>query len=63
MPVSKAQKEASSRYDKQNMRRVTVVFSPNERDIQEYLESKGSMSGYLKQLLREDYDRHQRESE
>ena len=61
MPVSKAQKEAAARYDKRNVRRVTVIFSPRERDIQEYLETKESMGGYLKKLLREDYERQRGE--
>lgn len=56
--VSKAQQDAAARYCKQNVRRVTVIFSPVDRDIQEYLESKDSMGGYLKKLLREDYERH-----
>lgn len=60
--VSKAKQEASARYNKQNVRRVTVIFSPLDRDIQEYLETKESMGGYLKKLLREDYER-QRGSE
>ena len=50
--VSKAKQEAIARYNKQNVRRVTVIFSPLDRDIQEYLEK----------LLREDYER-QRGSE
>ncbi|WP_217951956.1 hypothetical protein [Adlercreutzia caecimuris] len=60
--VSKAKQEAIARYNKQNVRRVTVIFSPLDRDIQEYLETKDSMGGYLKKLLREDYER-QRGSE
>lgn len=56
--VSKAKQEASARYNKREVRRVTVIFSPVDRDIQEYLESKESMGGYLKKLLREDYERH-----
>lgn len=56
MPVSDAQKRASSKYDKENMKRVTVVFSPNERDLCEYLSDKGSMSGYIKELIRKDME-------
>lgn len=59
--VSEAQKRAAARYDKANMRRVTVMFSPLDKDILEYLESKDSMSGYLKKLLREDYERQREE--
>ena len=55
--TTKAQQEAAARYNKANVRRVTVIFSPLDRDIQEYLETKESMGGYLKKLLREDYER------
>lgn len=57
MATSKAAREASDRYNKREVRRVTVIFSPLDRDIQHYLESKESMGGYLKKLLREDYER------
>ncbi|MEY8561626.1 hypothetical protein AALA21_01005 [Eggerthellaceae bacterium 3-80] len=50
------------RYNKLNVRRVTVIFLPLDRDIQEYLESKESMGGYLKKLLREDFNRSQNDS-
>ena len=56
--VSKAKQEAMARYNKANVRRVTVIFSPLDRDIQRYLESKESMGGYLKKLLRADYDKY-----
>ncbi len=61
--VSKARQEAIARYNRKNVRRVTVIFSPVDRDIQEYLESKESMGGYLKKLLREDYEKHQRDND
>lgn len=60
--VSRAKQEASMRYNKLNVRRVTVIFLPLDRDIQEYLESKESMGGYLKKLLREDFNRSQNDS-
>lgn len=56
--ATKAQQAASARYNKANVRRVTVIFSPLDRDIQEYLETKESMGGYLKKLLKEDYERN-----
>ena len=58
MAVSKANMEAAARYNKANVRRVTVIFSPLDRDIQRYLESKESMGGYLKKLLREAWERN-----
>lgn len=59
--VSKAKQESIARYNKREVRRVTVIFSPVDRDIQRYLEGKESMGGYLKKLLREDYEKHQAE--
>lgn len=58
MPVSDAQKRASSKYDKEKMKRTTVVFSPNELDLYEYLSTKDSMSGYIKELIKRDMDEH-----
>ena len=58
MPVSDAQKRASVKYDKENMKRVTVVFSPNESELYGYLANKGSMSGYIKELIRKDMEQH-----
>lgn len=58
MPVSDAQKRASAKYDKEKMKRATVIFSPNELDLYEYLVSQGSMSGYIKELIRKDMEQH-----
>ena len=56
--VSKAQLESQARYDKREIRRVVVKFTSVDRDIQRYPESKPSMGGYLKQLLRHDYEKN-----
>lgn len=56
MPTSEAQKRASMRYDKANMVRKVVKFSPNERDLLEHLEKQPNMSGYIKGLIRRDME-------
>ena len=58
MAVSDAQKRASTKYDKEKMKRTAVVFSPNELDLYEYLSTKDSMSGYIKELIKRDMDDH-----
>lgn len=57
MARSEALKKAQERYLKQNVTRVTVSFSPVDKDILAYLDTKPSRSGYLKELLREAYER------
>lgn len=54
MATSDAQKRASAKYDKENMKRRTVVFSPHELDLLEYLDNKPNKGGYIKELIRAD---------
>ena len=56
MATSEAQKRASAKYDKENMARRTAVFSPHERDLLEYLDSKANKGGYIKKLIRADME-------
>uniref|UniRef100_A0A7C9NTH6 Uncharacterized protein n=1 Tax=Muribaculaceae bacterium Z82 TaxID=2304548 RepID=A0A7C9NTH6_9BACT len=57
---TEARKRASEKYNRDKVRRVVVAFSPVDADLVEYLEGKDSMGGYLKKLLREDYERNGR---
>ena len=56
MATSEAQKRASMKYDKENMVRRVVGFSPNERDLLEWLDSKPNRAGYLKALIKADME-------
>lgn len=56
MATSDAQKRASMKYDKENMKRRTVVFSPNEKELLAYLDSKPNKGGYLKDLIKADME-------
>lgn len=56
MPVSKAQQRAKARYDKDKLKRATVIFSPNETELYEHLAGHDSMSGYIKELIRRDME-------
>ena len=54
--ATEAQKRASAKYDKENMKRATVVFSPHELDAYEHAKSQESISGYIKALIRADME-------
>lgn len=56
MTYSEAQKKATMKYMKEKMVQKVVRFSPNERDILEWLESQPNMSGYIKDLIRKDME-------
>lgn len=56
--VSEAQKRASAKYNKEKMVQRVVRFSPRERDLLEYLDSKGNRAGYIKSLIRKDMEAH-----
>lgn len=58
MPVSDAQKRATKKYRSEKMKQIAVTFSPVDADIYEYLCTKDSKAGYLKQLLREDMEKN-----
>lgn len=56
-----AQKRASAKYDKANMVQRVVRFSPHERDLLAHLDAQPNKAGYIKQLIREDMDRANRQ--
>lgn len=56
MPISAAQKRASAKYDKEKMKRATVIFSPNELELYEHLCKQENKSGYIKELIRKDME-------
>lgn len=58
MAVSEAQKRANAKYNKEKMIQRVVRFSPNERDLLEHLDAQPNKAGYIKQLIREDIERH-----
>lgn len=56
MPVSDAQKAASERYRKANVKQRTVRFYPAEADIFEWAMAQPNFAGYVKQLIRADME-------
>ena len=52
--ISEAQKRASAKYVKENVRKFELRFYPKEADILAHFEKQENKSGYLKRLIRED---------
>ena len=59
MPYTEAQKRATAKYIKQNVKRREVAFFPSEKDILDWLDSQPNKAGYIKRLIREDMERNQ----
>lgn len=53
---TEAQKRATANYRKK-MKPLSVMFSPNEMDLYEYLGTKKNKAGYIKGLIREDMEK------
>lgn len=52
---------SKKRYDKKTLRKVLVSFNRNvEPELVEFIEGKENKSGYIKQLVREDYRKQQK---
>lgn len=52
---------SKKRYDKKTLRKVLVSFNRNvEPELVEFIERKENKSGYIKQLVREDYKKQQK---
>ena len=56
MPVSEAQKRASAKYRKANVKQAIARFYPSEADLWEFLQTKENKSGYIKDLIRRDME-------
>ena len=62
MAVSEAQKRASAKYFKSKLTQKVIRFGPKDADILHYLEQQENMSGYIKQLIREDMQKRGKHS-
>lgn len=56
MTVSDAQKRASAKWDKENMKQRVVRFYPGEEELLNKLDSQPNKAGYLKALIKADIE-------
>ncbi len=56
MAVSEAQKRASAKWDKENMKQRVVRFYPGEEELLNKLDSQPNKAGYLKALIKADIE-------
>lgn len=56
--ASDAQKRANEKYKKESVVRKVVQFYPTDSDLLAWVESRGNVQGYIKQLIREDMERN-----
>lgn len=56
MAVSDAQKRASAKWDKENMKQRVVRFYPGEEELLNKLDSQPNKAGYLKALIKADVE-------
>lgn len=54
--VSEAAKRAQAKYDKENVSRVIIKFTPVDSDMFEFLKSKENITKYIKDLIRKDME-------
>lgn len=52
--ATEAQKRASAKYAKANVKQMTLKFFPTEADIYEHLQAQPNKMGYIKELIRRD---------
>lgn len=63
MPVSEAQKRANKRYRKRAVKSTLLAFYPKDYDLWDYLCTKESKAGYMKELLRRDFEQNKKDKE
>ena len=56
MAVSDAQKRASAKWDKENMKQRVVRFYPGEEELLNKLDSQPNKAGYFKALIKADIE-------
>ena len=56
-----AQKRASAKYAKANVRQVVVKFYPADYELYDFVKSQDGVNAYMKRLVREDMERRRTE--
>lgn len=58
--VSEAEKRAKAKYRKK-VKQAIASFYPKDEELYEWLERQPNKSGYIRELIRRDMEKHQRE--
>nr|DAV41130.1 MAG TPA: hypothetical protein [Caudoviricetes sp.] len=53
-----AKTKATIKYNREKVRRFSMNLSPVDADMIKWLEGKDNITGYLKQLVRKDMEKH-----
>lgn len=61
MAQSEAARKADMKYKAEKTKRLTIRFYPADEDVFRHLQEQPSKQGYIKQLIREDMQRHGQE--
>ena len=56
--ASEAQRRASARYQKINVKSYTIAFYPKDKEIHEWLCQQESKAKYIRELIRKDMEAH-----
>ena len=57
MSQTEAQRRASLKYVRENVKQKVVAFYPADRELLEFAETRGAFATYVKRLIREDMER------
>lgn len=57
MTASEAQKRASAKYAKANVKQIGIKFYPAETDLYEWTKSQENVQGNVKALIRADMEK------
>lgn len=55
--VTDAQKRAKAKYDKANMRQMSIKFYAPDADVVEWMDENGYKAAWVKDLIRAEYKR------
>lgn len=54
--TSAAQLRAAQKYKRENIKRITLDFSPKESELLEHVQQQSNKQGYIKSLIRADME-------
>ena len=63
MQTSEAQRRANAKYQKYNVKTHTLAFYPKDKELYEWLCAQSDRSAYLRELVRQDMQRHKQKEQ